>query len=76
LPVAGFDVTGQTHAIGRFIPLLDGIDIQGRGSIAEALLTQRKLATYWMRRQAREVAWGSPAALQHQPNLVYHQHTS
>ena len=35
-----------------FIPLLDGIDIQGKDITADALLTQRKLAAYIVGRQA------------------------
>ncbi len=35
-----------------FIPLLDAIDIQGKDLTADALLTQRKLATYIVGRQA------------------------
>ena len=35
-----------------FIPLLDGIDIQGKDITADALLTQRKLAAYVVSREA------------------------
>lgn len=52
LPVAGGDTAKQTNEIGMFIPLLDAIDIQGRDITADALLTQRKLATYLVQRQA------------------------
>lgn len=58
LPVAGFDATKQTNASGRFIPLLDGIDIQGKDSTADALLSNANWATYWVRRQVREVTLG------------------
>lgn len=52
LPVAGSDETKQTNEIGMFIPLLDGIDIQGKDITADALLTQRKLASYVVGRGA------------------------
>jgi len=35
-----------------FMPLLDAIDIQGQDITADALLTQRKLATYLVERKA------------------------
>jgi hypothetical protein len=35
-----------------FMPLLDAIDIQGKDITADALLTQRKLATYLVERKA------------------------
>jgi predicted transposase YbfD/YdcC len=35
-----------------FIPLLDRLDIQGKDITADALLTQRKLATYIVQRGA------------------------
>lgn len=50
MSVAGGEQTKQTNDIGRFIPLLDALDIQGKDSTAEALLTHRKLATYLVRR--------------------------
>jgi predicted transposase YbfD/YdcC len=46
LPVAGGEDAKQTNEIGMFIPLLDGIDIQGKDITADALPTQRKLAAY------------------------------
>jgi predicted transposase YbfD/YdcC len=52
LPIAGSEETKQTNEIGMFIPLLDAIDIQGKDITADALPTQRKLATYLVRRQA------------------------
>ena len=51
-PVAGGEETKQTNEIGMFIPLLDGLDIQGKDITADALLMQRKLATYLVQRQA------------------------
>lgn len=35
-----------------FVPLLDAIDVQGKDITADALLTQRKLATYLVGREA------------------------
>ncbi|MBL0011077.1 MAG: transposase [Nitrosomonas sp.] len=52
LPVAGSFDSKQTNEIGMFIPLLDGIDIKGKDITADALLTQRKLATYVVQREA------------------------
>lgn len=46
LPVEGSDEVKQTNEIGLFIPLLDSIDIQDKDITADALLTQRHLATY------------------------------
>jgi predicted transposase YbfD/YdcC len=50
LPVEGREQAKQTNEIGMFIPLLDGIDIQGKDITADALLTQRKLAAYVVER--------------------------
>lgn len=52
LPVAGSFDSKQTNEIGMFIPLLDGIAIKGKDITADALLTQRKLATYVVQREA------------------------
>ena len=52
LPVEGCDATKQTNEIGMFIPLLDAINIEGRDITADALLTQRKLASYVVGRGA------------------------
>ncbi|HRI92806.1 MAG TPA: ISAs1 family transposase [Accumulibacter sp.] len=52
LPVNGGDELKQTNEIGMFMPLLDAIDIQGKDITADALLTQRKLATYLVERKA------------------------
>jgi predicted transposase YbfD/YdcC len=46
LPVEGRDELKQTNEIGMFIPLLDSLDIHGKDITADALLTQRHLATY------------------------------
>ncbi|MCB1965517.1 MAG: ISAs1 family transposase, partial [Candidatus Accumulibacter sp.] len=52
MPVNGGDELKQTNEIGMFMPLLDAIDIQGKDITADALLTQRKLATYLVERKA------------------------
>lgn len=52
LPVEGSDETKQTNEIGMFIPLLENINIEGRDITADALLTQRKLASYLVGRGA------------------------
>jgi len=51
LPVEGGE-TKQTNEIGMFIPLLESIDIQGKDITADALLTQRKLASFVVDRKA------------------------
>jgi hypothetical protein len=52
LPIEGRDEAKQTNEIGMFIPLLENIDIQGKDITADALLTQRKLASFLVERQA------------------------
>ncbi len=52
LPVEGSDEQKQTNEIGMVIPLLTGCDIAGRDITGDALLTQRKLASYIVERQA------------------------
>lgn len=52
LPVTGKDETKQTNEIGMFTTVLDAIEIAGKTITADALLTQRKLATYLVERQA------------------------
>ncbi len=52
LPVTGDEDAKQTNEIGMFIPLLDEIDIAGKDITADALLTQRKLASYLVGRRA------------------------
>jgi predicted transposase YbfD/YdcC len=52
LPVAGSDEQKRTNEIGMAIPLLNGCDIAGRVVTADALLTQRPLASYLVGRQA------------------------
>ena len=46
LPIEGSDETKQTNEIGMFIPLLENINIEGKDITADALLTQRKIASY------------------------------
>lgn len=52
LPVESGDETKQTNEIGTFIPLLENIDIQGKDITVDALLTQRKLASFVVERKA------------------------
>ncbi|WP_297374834.1 hypothetical protein [Acidiferrobacter sp.] len=52
MPVAGRDEYKRTNEIGMAIPVLDGCDIAGKDITADALLTQRALATYLVERQA------------------------
>jgi predicted transposase YbfD/YdcC len=52
LAVTGSDETKQTNEIGMFIPLLQDIDILGKDITADALLTQRHLASYVVGRGA------------------------
>ncbi len=46
LPVEGSDEEKQTNEIKIAVPLLESIDIQGKTITADALLTQRELASY------------------------------
>lgn len=73
LPVAGSEETKQTNEIGMFIPLLDGIDIKGKDITADALLTQRKLASYVVMRQAHYcfTVKGNQATLQSDIALLF-----
>ena len=52
LPVEGSDEEKQTNEIKIAIPLLNNINIQGKTITANALLTQRKLASYLVERKA------------------------
>jgi predicted transposase YbfD/YdcC len=52
LPVKGSDELKQTNEIKIAIPLLDTIDIEGKDITADALLTQRDIARYIVRRKA------------------------
>lgn len=51
LPVKGSDKEKQTNEIKIAIPLLDCIDIQGKTITADALLTQRALALYLVKKR-------------------------
>jgi predicted transposase YbfD/YdcC len=51
LPVEGAEELKRTNEIKMAIPLLDAIDIQGKQVTADALLTQRKLADYLVRKR-------------------------
>ena len=52
LPIEGKDETKQTNEIGMFVAVLDAIEIEGKTITADALLTQRKLASYLVERSA------------------------
>jgi predicted transposase YbfD/YdcC len=52
LPVEGREEAKRTNEIKTAIPLLEAIDIQGKDVTADALLTQRELAEYLIRRHA------------------------
>ena len=52
LPVEGKNEAKQTNEIGMFAATLDAIEIVGKTISADALLTQRALASYWVERQA------------------------
>ncbi|WP_169070161.1 ISAs1 family transposase [Candidatus Accumulibacter contiguus] len=52
LPVAGSDEQKRTNEIGMAIPLLKTCDLAGKDITADALLTQRALATYLVEQQA------------------------
>ena len=51
LPVEGSDKEKQTNEIKMAIPLLDSIDIQEKTITADALLTQRELASYLVKQR-------------------------
>ena len=73
MPVAGGAETKQTNEIGMFIPLLDALDIQGKGITADALLTQPKLATSIVGRGAHYhvTVKGNQATLQSDIALLF-----
>ncbi|MHB8348244.1 MAG: ISAs1 family transposase [Acidiferrobacterales bacterium] len=73
LSLADSEETKQTNEIGMFIPLLDGIDIAGKDITADALLTQRKLATYLAERRAHYhfIVKGNQATLQADIALLF-----
>jgi len=51
LPVAGAEELKRTNEIKVAIPLLEAIDLQDKQVTADALLTQRKLADYLVRKR-------------------------
>ena len=51
LPVEGSDEEKQTNEIKITIPLLDSIDIRGKLITADALLTQREIASYLVKQR-------------------------
>ena len=52
MPVAGSDEYKRTNETGMAIPLLASGDIAGKDITGDALLTQRKIATSVVERQA------------------------
>jgi predicted transposase YbfD/YdcC len=52
LPVKGSEEAKKTNEIGMFVPLLEQIDITNKDITADALLTQRNLASYLVDRGA------------------------
>jgi hypothetical protein len=46
LPVDGSDEEKRTNEIGTAIPLLETCDLTGKDITGDALLTQRRIATY------------------------------
>ena len=55
MPVEGSDELKQTNETGMFILVTDALDIDGHTITGEALLTQRKLASYLISRHAHYV---------------------
>ena len=73
LPIEGTEEVKQTNEIGMFAQVLDEIDIAGKDITADALLTQRKLATYVVLRQAHYhfTVKGNQATLQSDINMLF-----
>jgi len=73
LPVKGRDEQKQTNEIGMFTQLLDAIDIKGKLITSDALLTQRKLADYAVRRGAdyHFTAKGNQATLKNDITVLF-----
>ena len=65
LSVQGKQEAKQTNEIGMFTTVLDAIEIAGKTISADAMLTQRKLASYLVQRQAHYhfTAKGNQSAL-------------
>ena len=82
LPIEGADEAKKTNEIGMFISLLDAIEIADKDITADALLTQRNLASYLVNRGAHYhfTAKGNQPTLQddiavafekrHEPNYI------
>ena len=51
MPVEDKEEVKRTNEIKMAIPLLEAIDIEGKEVSADALLTQRKLADYLVRKR-------------------------
>ena len=64
---------GETTEIGMAIPLLDRCDVAGKDIAADALLTQRTVATYIVEQQAhcRFTAKGNQPALERDIALLF-----
>jgi predicted transposase YbfD/YdcC len=73
LPVEGREELKQTNEIGMFTKVLDEIDIAGKDITADALLNQRKLATYVVERKAHYhfTAKGNQPTLQSDITLLF-----
>ena len=75
MPVGGDDELKRTNEIGMAIPLLDGCDLAGKDVTADALLTQRTLASYLVGRQAHYhfTVKGNQPTLQRDIALLFEQ---
>jgi predicted transposase YbfD/YdcC len=73
LPIKDQEEVKQTNEIGMFMQVLDEIDIAGRDITSDALLTQRKLATYVVGRQGHYhfTAKGNQPTLQSDIALLF-----
>jgi predicted transposase YbfD/YdcC len=78
LSVAGGEEQKRTNEIGMAIPLLEGCALAGKDITGDALLTQRALATYIVKRQAHYyfTAKGNQPALQRDIALLFEQRTA
>ena len=74
LPVEGKDEAKQTNEIGMFSAVLDPLNIAGKTISADALLTQRKLASYLIERQAHYhfTVKGNQPRLKEEIALLFH----
>lgn len=73
MPIEGSDARKQTNEIGMFEPLLDAIEIKDKLITADALLTQRKLASYVVQRGGdyHFTAKGNQASIQSDITLLF-----